>query len=141
MQILKVSFIAAAFLCTACGDSPDPIAPTNAYLGSIAAESFRGTLPVGGSIFYSFTSPNDGPISLTLLELTVDGVASDVQVSVSLGRPAGTGCSAGTAILATAGSVAQISGDYGYGVYCALISDPGNLTAAARFNLNITHTK
>jgi hypothetical protein len=127
----------AAALCAACG-SKTSVSPSETYTGSIVAESFRGTLALGGSAFYSFTAPRDGPITLTLLELLENGVASEATITLGLGVPAGTGCGTGTPVTVPAGATPQVSGTYGAGVYCARVADAGNLTAPARFTVNIT---
>jgi hypothetical protein len=111
--------------------------PTTTYTGSIAIETFTATLPLGGTIFYSFTAPRDGPISLTLLDLKENGVTSEAAIGMTLGAPAGTGCSSGTPTTVTMGATPQFTGSYGAGVYCVKVVDVGNLVAPARFSINI----
>lgn len=116
---------------------PDPTSPSFTYTGSLSAENFAGTLVLGGTGFYSFTVPREGPISMTLLDLQEDGASSAAAISLGLGVPVGTGCSASTASTVPAGSTPQIIGTYSAGVYCARVEDVGNLSVPARFTVHI----
>jgi hypothetical protein len=130
----------AVALCAACSDNI-PTQPPPIYSGPIATETFAGTLAVGGSAFYSFTSPKDGPITLTLTSLQENGEASAAAVNLSVGIPVGRGCGTSSAVSATAGTSAQINITLAGGIYCAFILDPGTLGAAASFPITITHTQ
>ena len=75
--------------------SPDAATSSSKSTASAAVtvETFIGTLPVEGSRFYSFTVPQDGLVSLTLLELAENGAPSSALVNIGIGIPQGTGCS------------------------------------------------
>lgn len=138
VQISKAFVVVSvAWLCAACGAST-PVTPSDTYTGSIVVENYSATLALGSTRFYSFTAPRDGPVSLTLIELLENGVASVAAVTVGLGRPSGTGCASSSFSTVAAGPTPQISGSVAAGVYCASVSDAGNLLAPARFSLNIT---
>jgi hypothetical protein len=128
----------ASALCVGCGGAADPTTPSDIYTGSIAVQTFSGTLAVGGSSFYSFTVPKDGPASLTLLDLQEDGASSEAAISIGLGTPAGVGCSVSTAVTVSPGPTPQLTSTVGPGVYCAKVADVGNLSGPGRFSVNIT---
>jgi len=122
-----------------CGcHSKNVTSPSTAYTGSLGVETFTATLALGATIFYSFTVPRDGPISLTLLDLRENGVPSEAAIGLTLGTPLGTGCSSGAPTTVTVSATPQFSGSYGAGVYCVKVVDVGNLVVPARFSINIT---
>jgi hypothetical protein len=97
-------------------------------------------LSVGGSRFYSFTVVQNGIINLTLTSLG-PGLPGDVAIELSLGQPAGTGCSASSTVTATLDTAApHLTGTFPPGVYCARVTDTGNLSAAAQFVVAIEHS-
>ena len=55
--------------------------------------------------------------------------------------PRGTSCIASNVLPVKATGSLQLSGTTLRGVHCAVIFDPGNLTADATFSLNIAHPK
>jgi hypothetical protein len=68
-----------------------------------------------------------------------DGVPATVTVSLGVGHPAGTDCSATNANVAATDMQPQIAGPYDTGVWCVRIADVGNLTAPATFAITIAH--
>lgn len=108
---------------------------------TLTVETFSGTLPVGGSRFYSFTVPQSGLTTVTLVSLKQDGVNSNTIVLVGLGAPRGTECLLIDGRQVTADVVAQVSLTPDPGVYCARISDAGNLTGPADFSINIVRPR
>jgi hypothetical protein len=139
---LRVAMVAGLMAVGVSGCAIDPVSPsTPSALQSVATESFVGNLTTTGSRFYSFTVPTEGRVSLTLLSLTVSGTASDLRVTLSLGVPAGVACRATNSIQTAAGLSPQVTNVVQPGVYCVAISDPGTLTAAADFGINITRPR
>jgi hypothetical protein len=112
--------------------TPTPAAPT-------VTEQFDGVVPVGGSKFYSFTTTTYGTINLTLTTVGGSFVPATVMVGVGIGQPSGTDCIATTTVNTAAGSTAQVTGNYDPAVYCAKVSDIGNLFAPATFTMAIAY--
>jgi hypothetical protein len=120
-------------------ESENPSGPSAG--GVPVIETFIGTLQVGSSAFYSFTVPNEGDVSLTLVELG-DGMGPGATiVGLGIGSPLGTGCTAGVSISTGAGSRAQLTQTMTPGVYCAKVSDTGQITIPVNFALNISRPR
>jgi len=66
-------------------------------------------------------------------------VPPTVMLGLGLGTPSGTTCSTTSTTNAAPGAAAQLTGSYDGGVYCAKVSDIGNLFAPANFTLQISH--
>ena len=137
---------AIAIWCAACGnDSPTSPSSTNTSANSQTAaspattEEFDSTLPVGGSKFYSFTTTTYGTIQITLASVSGSFVPSTVMLGVGLGQPSGTDCVTTTSVNTAAGTTPQVTGAYAAGVYCAKVTDIGNLYAAASFTATIAY--
>jgi hypothetical protein len=135
----RAVWLAAALIGVGC--TKDPALTQPSTNGAVAIESFVGSLAVGGSAFYSFTVPQQGSVTLTLLSLTVGGTPSDLSVSIGLGTPSGTVCRTTTAAPATAGITPQVNTPVVPSVYCVNVADSGSLTAAANFAVNITRPR
>ena len=132
------------FLCvvmTAVGgtgcSTPTPGSPDV----GLTIESFTTTLAVGGKRFYSFTIPQGGTVSLTLLSAQVAGQPTDVTFGIGIGVPAGTDCTLNTAAVTGAGTTPQLKASLAAGLYCAAAYDVGNLTAPINFSINIVHPR
>ena len=131
--------LALAVFDAACGNRIVPLGPSgNPATAAIAVESFVGVLPVGGSRFYSFTVPQNGVVTLTLLTLTENGEASAALVNLALGVPRATDCQVVESRTIGADAKPALSDSYPAGVYCTRISDVGSLTSNAAFAVNIT---
>jgi hypothetical protein len=106
---------------------------------TVVVQPFTGTLVKGGSAFFSFTVPQTGTVSLTLLSLTIAGAPTDATISMGVGAPGGTTCRTNSTTNVTPGATPQVTAtNLAPGIYCALVTDPGNLTADANFSINIT---
>jgi len=138
--------LAIVVWCAACGDD-SPTSPsststsTNTQTAASPAttEEFDSTVPVGGSKFYSFTTTTYGTIQITLTSVSGSFVPSTVMLGVGLGQPSGTDCVTTTSINTAAGTTPQVTGVYDAGVYCAKITDIGNLYAPASFTATIAY--
>lgn len=139
------ALIATLVLCVSCGDE-SPTSPTETSTSSSTtaaaptiSEEFSSTVTVGGSKFYSFTTSTYGTINLTLTSVGGNFVPSTVMLGLGIGQPSGTDCVTTTSVNTAAGSSAQATGTYSAGVYCAKVSDIGNLYAPASFNVTIAY--
>jgi hypothetical protein len=137
---LGLALLAVAVLAAACDE--EPTGPTgNPLTIAGVTESFTATVPVGGAVFYSFNSPSDGLIKLTLLELTVNGVGSTAFINMGIGTPAGTGCSVTDSRTIQSGVSPQFEDFFTAGVYCVRLFDIGDLTEPALAAVNISHPR
>lgn len=103
-------------------------------------ETFAGTLPVGGSSFYSFFVSQAGPVGLTLAAVqTPGGAALTTPLGIGVGIPSGTGCARSTSQTTAPGLAAQLTVTLNPGTYCAAIFDSGNLSSAVNFAMRIRH--
>lgn len=139
-SIFGLCVLALTFATASCDEADGPSTPSPIWTGAITVEPFTGMVAVDGTRFFSFVSPHQGVITLTLLTLTENGEATSATVNVGLGAPAGTGCIVGVNTITTGpGNSAQLSVAIPAGTYCARIADVGNLTATASFAINISH--
>jgi hypothetical protein len=138
--LLGICVLALSVASASCDETDPPSTPSTIWTGAITVESFSGTLPVGATRFYSFVSPHQGVIDLTLLTLIENGATSANTVNIGLGVPSGTTCAVGVNTLTTGpGSTRQVSVAIPAGTYCARVQDVGNLTSTATFSVNISH--
>jgi hypothetical protein len=139
----RAAILMSAVLAAACSKNnsstgttttptPTPVAPTT-------TNEFDSTVPVGGSVFYSFSVTTYGTVNVTLTSVSGADVPATVQLGLGIGQPAGTTCSTTSTTNAAAGATAQVTGSYDVGVYCAKVSDIGNLFAPANFTMSIAH--
>jgi hypothetical protein len=140
MMTARIVAVLGSLLLLGCGDS-NPTAPSTppTVAPPSLTENFRGALAPGASKFYSFSVGSNGTVNITLTTLTENGVDSAAQVALSLGAPAGIVCSANNTVTINAGSTPHITGTYGPGVYCAMITDVGNLSTPSTFTISIAH--
>jgi hypothetical protein len=138
---LAVSLAVVAAWCAACGKSATTTSPTTPTPDTLT-ETFAGTLPVGGSAFYSFSVATAGTVTATLANIGGNEVPSSVVVNLGIGTLSQFTCSATSTSVqmsGTAGVPAQVSSSEQPGVYCVIISDVGNLFAPASFTITIAH--
>lgn len=120
-----------------------PTSPTTTTTTTVTAatpvysEDFNGTIPVGGSAFYSFTVTQYGTVNVYLTGVAGQYVPSTVTLGLALGKPDGEDCTPTTSISTQSGAGPQITGVYDAGVYCVKVSDVGNLFSAANFAVTI----
>jgi hypothetical protein len=123
--------------CTSSASTPTPTTPTPA--SPTSTETFTGTLPVGGTAFYSFSVAVTGTVNVTLVDIEGAGVPQMVQMNLGIGSPSGTTCSAASPTTVQIGGTAAVTMTEQPGTYCAVISDVGNLFAPATFTIEIDH--
>ncbi len=133
---------ALVLLGAGCGNRIVPLGPSgNPATAAVTVESFIGVLPVGGSRFYSFTVPQDGLVSLTLLTLTENGEPSSARINLGIGVPQGTGCTLIDSRTTGVDVTPQLKDFRQAAIYCARVADVEELTADVVFAVNITHPK
>ena len=86
-RLVGLSLLSSVSGLIGAGCMNDPVLTQPSQTGAIAVESFTGTLPKAGTVFYSFTVPRSGNASLTLLTLTVGGAPTDASITMGLGSP------------------------------------------------------
>lgn len=140
----RAAVVMLVLASASCGSKSTPTSPTTTTPTQTAAspastEEFDGTVPVGGSTFYSFTVTQYGTVNLTLTSVSGTYVPSTVTVGLGLGVPDGTDCTTTTTISTKSGSDPQLTGTYNPGVYCAKVFDVGNLFSPAAFSVTIAY--
>lgn len=130
--------LGTAWLCTSCGQTETPTSPTTVATGPRTIV-FSGTLGVGGSRFYSFTTSQAGTASLMLASITrtSGGPALPATVGLGLGVPSGTDCAITASVATGAALTAQIAESVLPGIYCARIADVGGLSEPVAFAIRI----
>ena len=137
--------LALALIAAGCGNGQQTTTAPTTVSAPTATETFAGSLPVGGSSFYSFVVSANGTVNVTLVSLSgtagADGVDVDATAALGLaiGTPSGTGCSGGSVTNAPVGTDPQVSSTFGPGRYCVDVSDVGNLVTPATFVVTIAH--
>lgn len=140
MRVRVVSALLAVTVVAGCGESA-PTAPPAPVSAEIVVETFSGTLPLRGSVFYSFSVATGGETSLTLVDARENGVITEALITIGLGVPRGTQCLASNVLSVKTSGTPQVRGQTGKGIHCAVVFDPGNLTTNATFSLNIVRPK
>ncbi len=121
-----------------CGDdSSSPSSPTSTPAEARVTERFIGTMPAGGSRFYSFSVPTYGTVNLVLN--AISGIDGQVEVGLGIGVPNGFECTTSSTINAVPGTAPQLTGPYPAGIYCARVYDLGTLSGAMTFDVTIGH--
>lgn len=135
----------AAIVVAAAGCSePGPTSTLGPGSGApLVIESFTGTLALKGSQFYSFSVGANGGAStfLTLVDAKENGVQTEALLTIGLGTPIGTQCVATNVTSVVPSGSPQLTGITNRGVHCAVITDLGNLTSPAAFQMLISHPK
>jgi hypothetical protein len=95
---------------------------------------------VGGSRFYSFTVTQNGTVNISLTAVAGDFVPPTVTLGLGIGQPSATDCTTTTTVNVTAQTAQpQLTNTYAPAVYCAKVTDVGNLFAPAAFTVVIAH--
>ena len=143
---VRAAFITAllAISITACGsDTETPTSPSSTATTTIASptvsEDFDGTVSVGGSAFYSFSVEQNGYGQRDVHGGIGSGVPGTAWLGLGIGMPSGEDCPATSTVNTPPGTTAQLTGTYAPGIYCARVTDIGNLFAPARFAVTIAH--
>lgn len=133
--------VATAIVGCAChGNSTTaPSTTTTSAAEPTITEYWADTVPVGGAAFYSFSMSQRGTVQVTLQSVSGQYVPPTVTLGLGVGTPNGTSCETTSTTNAQAGSSPQLTGTYDEGLYCAKVSDVGNLYAPATVSVSIAH--
>jgi len=126
----------------ACGknSSTSTTSPSSLPADASVSESFSSSLNVGGTFFYSFSMAAYGNVAVTLTNITGSDLPDGLTLNVGIGRPAGTTCTPSLSIATAPGDTPQVTGSYGPGVFCVVISDSGLLTAPVKVDAAVAHS-
>ena len=105
--------------------SPSSTPTTAAPASPTTSETFTGTLPVGGSTFYSFTVSAYALVNATLVSISGVGVPATVMVRLGIGIVGDTGCSASASSITRAGPSSPVTATEQPGVYCTIVGTSG----------------
>lgn len=142
VSLARIMIMAAAIVGASACQEEAPVTPSpGANTPPLTAESFIGTIGAGGSAFYSFNVPVEGPVSFTLLQYREDGQDTTKVAMLGIGVPAGTTCIVASSVTTAAGTRAQITQVVPPSIYCARITDPGQLEGSGDFLINIVRPK
>ena len=125
--------LALALMVSACHSNAST-SPTTTT-GGLTTETFTGTVAVNGSDSKTFSVAVTGVVSVTL-------TAAPVPMGLGVGQPGGaSGCTLipGASTTATAGTLAQVSGELTPGLFCVQVYDVGNQTAPVTYSVTVTH--
>lgn len=120
-------------------ETPTSATDTTTVAEASISEEFTGTVAVGGSRFYAFTVGANGTVNLTLTNVGGSGVPSTVWLQLGIGAPDAEDCVTTATVNGPSGTTAQLTGTYTPGIYCAKVTDIGNLYAPAAFAVMIAH--
>ena len=134
--------LAAAIVGASGCDEEAPAGPSpGAMTPPLIAESFSGTIGEGGTAFYSFNVPVEGPVSFTLLQYRENGQDTNKVTMMGLGVPAGTTCIVASSVTTAAGTRPQFTQVVPPSIYCVRVTDPGQLEGTGAFLINIVRPK
>ena len=132
MKTCAAAILAALVLSACAKSSSTATAPT----ASKTTDTFNGTVAVKSSDTHSFTVAASGQVDITLTAAT-----PSVALGLSVGTNGASGCVAvaGGSVVASAGSVAQLSGVMSPGTYCVSAFDVGNDTQSVSYTVTVAH--
>ena len=127
---------------TACNKnaSTSTTSPSSLPADATISESFSSALNVNGTFFYSFSMAQFGSVAVTLTNITGSDLPDGLTLNVGIGRPTGTTCTPSLSLAASPGDTPQVTGDYGPGIFCVVISDSGLLTAPVKVDAAVAHS-
>lgn len=139
--MLRRFFVLAAIACSAASCSNSPTLPTSTG-PTFSDIYFAGSMSPGETMFYSFTVSSTANTELTLVSLVPDQTAApslNVPMSIGLGTPSGTGCKLAASAVATPGLSPHLTMPTTPTIFCAQISDIGQLKVPVSFIVKIYH--
>lgn len=141
LHAARVCALMAVVASAGCNSTTAPDADDSRIREAVfTTQTFAGTLPVGGSLFYSIVVSQQGPVSLTLAAVqTPGGAALTTPVGIGIGIPKGTGCPRTTSITTPPGLSSQLTVTLNPGTYCAAVYDVGTLPSAVNFAMRINY--
>jgi hypothetical protein len=126
-------FLVLALTAVGCG-SETPTTPSDP---KATTESFSSIVQKNGTTTRSFTTTEQGIMTVTLTSLSQE--AASVQLGVGLSDVATGQCTPTFSVVTSvyAGRALSVKADIGH--YCILVSDIGELTNQANFSVGVTH--
>jgi len=102
------------------------------------AETFTGTVPVGGLSFSQFTMGQTGSVMITM---TAAGPPATIQMGLGVGQPSTSTCALipGDSVITPASTGAQLQGTLSAGTYCIQVYDVGNQLAPVTYSVTVVH--
>ncbi len=130
-----IAALFAALAVTACTKSNSTAASTTPTPAK-TTDTFNGTVAVKGTDPHTFTVAASGQVDVTLTAAT-----PSVPLGLSVGTNAGSGCAAvaGGSVVASPGTVAQLSGVMSPGTYCVAAFDIGTLSQPVSYTVSVAH--
>ena len=133
---------AIGLLTGACGQNETGTSPSETSTSSANTQRFDAILNPRASAFFSFqVGGNGGAVSINLASLSpiYRPGALPIAVDIGYGVPVGEGCELRKSVQTAPGLTSQLTDSLTIGIYCASITDLGNLTEPVNFSMRITH--
>ena len=133
---------AAVSLGAACGDgsgAAPSTSPSAVAADPTSVETFGAPLPVGGTVFYSFSIAQYGTVTVTLTGISGAELPESPTLAIGIGQPVGTTCNAPTVTTVAPADAPQLTGVWGPGVFCVKVTDSGSLVGPVRFTAAVAH--
>lgn len=141
VHLARVSLLAAAVAATGCNSTTAPdLEESRITPPAFTIQTFAGQLEPNGSLFYSISVTQQGPVSLMLAAVqSPGGAALSTPVGIGIGVPKGTGCPRTTSLTTPPGLSSQLTVTLNPGTYCAAVYDVGTLSSTVNFAMRITY--
>lgn len=148
MKTIWVFVCGLALTAASCGEpaltSPTSPTTTSTTTTTVAAaptfsETFVGTVPVGGSSFYSFTVTVYGTVNVTLSSVQGPFVPATVMLGLGLGTPNAEDCRTTSSVTTASSAAVHVTQVLNPGIYCVRVHDVGNLFGPASVNVTIAY--
>ena len=125
-------------LAAACGATATTPTPTT----TSSSQFVVNTIVPGGTSVYAFTVSETSTVAVTLASITsaATGEVLPAALTVALGTPSGSSCTATTALDTTVALSSQISTSLAAGSYCVKITDADGLPESVTYAVRITAT-
>ena len=139
--------LTAALSGAACGSDDDPTPPPSGQTPIEVVETITGPLTVNGAVTHSFPVERAGDITAVLTAVTGAG-DTPPAISIALGTWNGVSCAivvandkatpppAGTSPTAISSVIGRATVP---GNFCLRVSDPGTLTVAVEYTVDLRH--
>lgn len=126
-RVLAALSLASALLGTGCNNS----SPSN----NVTVD-FSGTLQVHGLNSHDFSASRNGEFSVRVTSLAPNQA---VLIGIYIGQPNGGLCGQLGSVTPAGLNTAAINGPLNKGNYCLGIVDPGTLSAATTYTVQLSH--
>ncbi len=129
-RILAALSLALALFVSGCDSVANP--------SNNQVETFTGTVPLQGvaSPPHNFTTTKNGEFRLRVTSLAPNNAA---LIGIYLGQSSGAVCNQAGQITTAGINTQAMTGSLNKGSYCIGVLDPGTLTAATTYSLELSH--